>query len=430
MKIILHGAAKEVGRSCVEVKSKNNRILFDCGIKLGLEGEGIERDSEYPQVINNVEDIDLVLLSHAHLDHSGALPLFNFKGMNANIYCTSMTKYLCKLLLKDSLKIEILNDKHPAYSKENITNVLFQMINVNYKREYVHNDCKFKFFDAGHIPGSACILLRVDGKTLLYTGDYNTNETMLMPKADLDYSEKIDILISESTYGDRNHPDREKQKNNFLLTIKKVLDKGGSVIIPAFAVGRAQEILLILSELKTRVPIYLDGMAKKVYSKLLREGRFAQNIGKLKGFDKKITFIKGFNRRKDAIKSQGIFVTTSGMVSGGPVIEYLKYLWHDPMNAILLTGYQAEGTGGRSLLENGTMFLDGNKIHVKCLIKQFDFSAHAGLMGLKKNIKRVKPEILILNHGDPWAEDNLAKWAKSIGIKKVYAPKIGERVSC
>ncbi len=428
MKIILHGAAKEIGRSCVEVQTKNNRILFDAGIKLGLEGEGIERDSEYPQVINNVEDINLVLLSHAHLDHSGALPLFNYKGMNADIYCTSMTKFLCKLLLKDSLKIEILNDKHPAYDKENVTNVLFQMINTNYNKKYVFKDCEFKFFDAGHIPGSASILLRVDGKTILYTGDYNTDETMLMPKADINYGEKIDIMISESTYGDRNHPDREKQKNDFLNTIKSVINNKGSVIIPAFAVGRAQEILLILSELKTNVPIYLDGMAKKVYSKLLREGRFAHNIDKLRRFDKKIVFMKGFNKRRDAIKSQGIFVTTSGMVSGGPVIDYIKYLWHDENNAILLTGYQAEGTGGRTLVEKGFIYLDGNKVYPKCLIKKYDFSAHAGLNGLKRNIKNVKPDVLILNHGDPESEENLAEWARSIGIKRVHAPKIGQSV--
>ena len=195
MKIILHGAAKEVGRSCVEIQTKNNKVLFDAGIKIGLEGEGLEgAGSEYPK-ISKVSDVNLVLLSHAHLDHSGALPLFNYQGLKADIYCTSITKFLCKLLLKDSLKIEILNDRHPAYSKENVTNVLFQMINVKYNKEYIHNDCEFKYFDAGHIPGSASILLRVEGKTILYTGDYNTEESMLMPKADINYGEKIDIMI-------------------------------------------------------------------------------------------------------------------------------------------------------------------------------------------------------------------------------------------
>ncbi len=429
MIIQLHGAAKEVGRSCVEVKTKHNRVLLDAGIKIGLEGEGLEgRGSEYP-VIKDVENINLVLLSHAHLDHSGALPLFNYRGMNAEIFCTSMTKFLCKLLLKDSLKIEILNERNPAYNSDNIINVMYQMMNVNYKKEYVFKDMEFKFFDAGHIPGSASVLLKADGKTILYTGDYNTDESMLMPKADLDYGEKINIMISESTYGDRNHPNRDKQKSDFLNTIKMVLNRGGSVIIPAFAVGRAQEILLMLSELKTKVPIYLDGMAKKVYSKLLREGKYVKNINKLRNFDNKVTFIKGFKKRKDAIKSKAIFVTTSGMVSGGPVIDYIKYLWHDEKNAILLTGYQAEGTGGRALLEHGSMYLDGNKVYVKCLIKKYDFSAHAGLDGLKKNIKNVMPEILILNHGDPGAEDDLAGWAKSIGIK-VYTPKIGQSINC
>ncbi len=425
MKIILHGAAQEVGRSCVEVRTKNNKILFDSGIKIGLEGEGLEETgSEYP-VIKDVDKVNLVLLSHAHLDHSGALPLFNYMGMDANIYCTSMTKFLCKLLLRDSLKIEILNERNPAYNKENIINVLDQMMNVNYRKKNVFNDCEFKFFDAGHIPGSACILLKVDGKTLLYTGDFNTNESMLMPRADVNYGEKIDILICESTYGDRNHPDRQKQKADFLNTIKRTLEKGGSVIVPAFAVGRAQEILLILSELKTRVPIYLDGMAKKVYSKILREEKFTKNIHKLRKFDNKVKFIKGFKRRQDAIKKQGIFVTTSGMVSGGPVIEYIKYLWHDPNNAILLTGYQAEGTGGRALLETGSMFLDGNKVHVKCLVKKYDFSAHAGLKGLKKYIMKIKPKVLVLNHGDPGAEGNLASWAKSMGMT-VHATKKNE----
>jgi len=265
MKLTFHGAAQEVGRSCIEVETeRSTRILLDAGLKLTTDL------NEFPVGMTNLSEIDAVLLSHAHLDHTGALPLLDHQGLYCPVYSTAMTKKLTKLLLEDAYKIGKLKHEQLGYFEEDIQKILNCVKRIKQRESGKILDVNFTFYSAGHIPGSSSILVHADEKTLLYTGDINLAESQLMNGADISFG-KVDVLITESTYGDREHPPRKKVEKEFLDKVSETIGKGGSVLIPCFAVGRAQEIMLLLSELNLRVPIYLDGMAKKVTRLILQE---------------------------------------------------------------------------------------------------------------------------------------------------------------
>lgn len=421
MQFTFHGAAQEVGRSCVQVKTEQENFLFDCGLKL------TEDFSEYP-TLKEQNKVNGVFLSHAHLDHSGALPLFNYKGLDCPIYTNQMTKALTKILLKDSLHIELLKEQHPAYTKDNIYNVMDSMKKTPYNTPRKFKTTKFEFFDAGHIPGSAMIKVTSQNKNVVYTGDFNTVSSKLLKGTHPNLG-KTDVLISEATYGDRSHPSRSAEIKKFLNTVKETVDKGASVMIPAFAVGRSQEILMMLQDLKLNVPIYLDGMSTKVIRQFFSYPQFLTNAPNLSHALKKVKFVGRRKQREQIMKSQGVFVTTSGMLSGGPIMDYMKHHYFDKDVALLLTGYQGEGTNGRLLMEEGNVYIDGNKIKIKCHVEKFDFSAHTGLKGLQKFITKANPKHLMLNHGDPSSIKHLSQWvSETLKDTQVYSPKTGDSI--
>src|SRR3989338_5823585 len=198
MKFKFHGAAKEVGRSCIELSfysGKTNRFLMDCGIK--IEPGYLD----HPSRISNAEEIEAVFLSHAHLDHTGHLPNLIHEGLNCPIYCTAATKETAKILLEDAHKIDMSEHRHPGYDKEDIEEVLKLMRDVKFRQDMSISNTRFRFYDAGHIPGSSSIMLSGGGKKILYTGDIQLRDSLLQKGADTNYGEKIDILIIESTYG-------------------------------------------------------------------------------------------------------------------------------------------------------------------------------------------------------------------------------------
>jgi len=416
MKFSFYGGAMEVGRSCISV---DDRYLFDAGLKLSEEG------SEYPLPFD-YSAISDVFISHAHLDHTGALPLLNHNGLRASIFCNAITKNLTKLLLKDSLHIELLEQHAPGYDKENIYNVMDLMQIVKYNKEYsVGKNATVKFIYAGHIPGSASVLLDYNSYRILYTGDINTIHTHLLDGASVQPGD-VDVMITESTYGDRNHPLRKNEEQKFLNKIEETVRRGGSVLVPAFAVGRAQEVLCMIATRKFGVSVYLDGMAKKVSNMFLRKPDVIRNNSVLAKALNSVRFVKGWRERKEIVKEQGIFVTTSGMLDGGPVIDYLSSLYFNQKSSVLLTGYQAEGTNGRLLLEDGKVYIDGIRMKVRGDVVKYDFSAHAGQKELAGLINQISPKNLMIQHGDPGSVTALGKlFSKKC---KVYMPKLGETI--
>ncbi len=431
MKFLFHGAAKEVGRSCIELITQKNRFLFDSGIKLNsiMESDIVEENKqqevEYPTWVNDLEKVDAVFLSHAHLDHSGALPMFNHFGLECPIFTTPATTATADVLLKDSYKIESLIKKM-EYGKGNIKRIQDLSQAVNYKTKYAlpNSDIHYTYFDAGHIPGSASVLLEIEGKRILYSGDINFIETRLMKPADINYGE-VDILITESTYGDREHPDRKETENEFIEAINNGL-KNGPVLLPTFAVGRCQELMMILAG-KVDAQIYVDGMASSITKMYLNYGGSLRDISEFKKAVSKVDFVQDSMHRKDLMKQRNVFITTAGMLDGGPIIDYLKTLWNNKDCSVLLNGYQAERSNGRMLLEKGRIVLENREVEFRGQVKHFDLSAHAGMSGLKNFIKKVNPKKLVLNHGDPPAEDNLRKYAESLNIE-TYEPEMDDRI--
>lgn len=426
MKLQFLGSAQEVGRSCITI---NDTFLLDAGIKIGAEA------SEYPLDFSE-KDIKAVFLSHAHLDHTGALPLLNHLGLRCVIYGTKMTKKITQILLHDSMHIEKLKTNGPAYTEENINNVLSYFSYVNYNRDYLEKgiDMRYKFFDAGHIPGSSSILLDFEDdsgkrKKLFYTGDVNAVNTYLLDG--LTYHRKnpelkgVDVMITESTYGSRDHPLRADQEREFLEQIDHTLENNGSVLIPAFSVGRAQEILMMLDKKHLNAPIFLDGMAKSVTDLFVREGKFIKDEKLLKKALKRVEYIKDRNHRARAVQSQGIFVSTAGMIDGGPALDYLKYLYYDTKNAVLLTGFQGEGSNGQRLLNSRRAEIDGKSYDVRAFIRKYDFSAHSGQKELIEMIKVIRPKNLVINHGDPGEIQALAKKVEGMA-GEVHMPVNGE----
>lgn len=425
MKLEFHGAAREVGRSCIELDCDDgDRYLFDVGIKFSSDG------LIFPEKVLDIKELDGVFLSHAHLDHSGGLPLFENKDLKGPIFSTQQTLAITRILLKDSYKIARIKNQHPAYDRDDIKEVYRDALFVEYDKWYEHRNIRFKFFNAGHIPGSAMILVHAEGKKILYTGDINTNGTALMYNAHTNNElkhEDLDVLIIESTYGDRKLPNRDELKKKFLASIKQTIKEGGSVVIPTFALGRAQDILIMLHEEEFGVPIHMEGMCNKITRKILQtSSKYVKNKKELyQMFYKRIKWVGSPRRRKRIMERQGIFITTSGMLQGGPIMSYLKNLWMNPKNKIMLMGFQGKGTNGRHLFEKGFVHIDGDKTYVKCQIEKYDFSGHADSQGLKKMVLELNPKKVFFQHGDEEAVIALKEWADKNIRGIAYAPKIG-----
>lgn len=240
----------------------------------------------------------------------------------------------------------------------------------------------------------------------------------------------VDYLITETTYGNREHPLRKNVENDFVNKIKEIINNGGRVVVAAFAVGRVQELLMILANAKIKKPIFIDGMGKKINKIILESAKNFNDIKDYKAFKKavnKVKIIKNKFDRQYAAKQKGIILTTSGMLTGGPIIGYIKEIQNNPKNAILMTGYQVEGTNGRTLMETNKLELDGIEVEPKAQHYMFDFSAHAGLVELKEFVKKVNPKHVILQHGDDDAILFFKNWLVENNYN-VIVPDLNEKI--
>lgn len=381
MKIRFLGGAGEVGRSSFLLEMKR-KIMLDCGVK-------INNKSEYP-----IESkADVILISHAHLDHVGFTPFYErFAG--TPVIGTHPTLWLSELLLRDFIKVNKRKHEKIPFKNQDIERFKHNFTYVNYDEEFVFGN-EIKFFNAGHIPGSSMIEIDDDGRKILYTGDFKTEETYLQEAAQV---HKADVLITESTYANRNHPPRREVEEKLKEEIEETISKGGTVLLPTFAVGRAQEMLLVLENLNFTDITYLDGMAKDATQIILNFKNSVANWNKLNKVVQKVNFIEERRDRFEALKSPAVILTTAGMLNGGPVLDYITRI--NKNSKIIFTGYQVEGTNGRQLLETGTITINGKKFQVPQKALYLDFSAHAGRDELFKFISKAEPEKIIVIHGD------------------------------
>ncbi len=413
MKFTFYGGAMEVGKSSIAMEHRGYSLMLDCGIKVDK--------MECPA---QPDHIDSLILSHAHLDHSGMIPAI-YKNHRIPIYSTKMTFGISHFLQEDSIKIARLKKQPLIYSDMDLANVQGSEINVGYLNEKKLNDeISFELYDAGHIPGSASILLNISGRKVLYTGDIKTKDTYLQKGADIPEAE---ILITESTYGNRIHPKREEMEKEFRDRITETLNNGGIALVPAFAVGRSQEVLMILRDIG--YPVYLDGLSKDITRLFLEYPEYIRDPELLQDSANSAIWIENNNERRGILDEPCIIVTTAGMLSGGPVLHYLQRLHRNRNNGIFLTGYQVKGTNGRLLMDEGYVIdpLDNSRIRVEMEKHQFDFSAHAGRNSLKGIVKKVKPDTVIVVHGDPESCISFGEWLKG-RVDKVYVPYVGDRI--
>ena len=412
------GGAREVGRSCFLVDA-GDKVMLDNGVKLTPHA------TEYPLPVGT--NLKAAIISHAHLDHSGNLPHIFLKG-STMAYMTPPTLDLAKILWFDTLKIAGLEGMDANFTKDEIRRTERYTFGINYRKVVdISENSTMEFFDAGHILGSAITKLTFGDKTLVYTGDFKLEETRLHNPAELPKG-KVDYLMIESTYGDREHGKRKDIEKQFVEEVQNTLDRGGTAVVAAFAVGRSQEIIDILDEYRIEADVYLDGMGQKAarvmmnYPKYLKKPKFAKRALE------HARWVKRMEIRKKALKQPSVIVTTSGMLQGGPVQWYLSHLYRDKNSGLFLTGYQVEETPGRVLMETGKINIDGINLDLKMKLSKFDFSAHASKSELMKAIKKMSPEKVVLVHGDENVMEKMKKDVKNEGFD-VYAPSQGDEIS-
>jgi putative mRNA 3-end processing factor len=410
----LLGGAQEVGRSALLVKDSKT-FLFDYGVKL-------DHKNEYPLEAKNV---NAFLLSHAHLDHSGMAPWL-YSGMLPDSFGTAPTLELSELLLEDSMKIARREHKQEKFHRKQLKNFAKHYKPIEYSTPVEYGDFSIEFYDAGHICGSAQILLeRLDAKEnkrILYTGDFKLQPQTLHKGAEI---VKSDVLAIESTYAYKDHPDRKELSRKFINRIKEVLESGGNALLPVFAVGRGQEILTILHENGLADSVYIDGMVREATKIVLRHPSFIKDSHMLMKALEDATVIADRSDRDIALSEPSIILTTAGMLNGGPVLDYITKL--NANSAVLLTGYQIEGTNGSMLLKNGTITVDGKKRRIPNSTELFDFSAHAGMSDLFEYVRKSAPNVVICMHG---SEENTRMFAEKLNGEgfEAYAPKIGDTI--
>ncbi len=401
IKLEVLGSGGEVGRAALLLRYRGRGLLLDYGVNFDEEDK--------PQFPLHVRPTDLegIVLSHAHLDHTAAAP-FLYTTYKVPAVMTRVTRDLIRVMLKDFLHI---SGYYAPYEQSDVRSMIENTIAVDYGKDVKLGDFKVKLLNAGHIPGSAMTLVDVGGTRILYTGDVNTIDTRLVTAPDLADIE-ADYLITEGTYGASTHPDRKEIEEEFVKAVEEVIEEGGNVLIPAFSLGRSQEILALLYERLDWAHVWFDGMTRVINGIILSYPEYLNRYDLLANAVQQFRMVRSSSDRRRISKgSENVVVATAGMLKGGPAQYYLKRWMDDPTNAVFLVSYQAETSPGRELIETGR-FLDLGL--VKARVQWFDFSSHAGADGLLEIVKSVKGlKRVVVVHSD-------------VGVREVLAQKINE----
>ncbi len=383
MKIKFLGGAEEVGRLAIKIEDRASKIMIDYGIEP-------EKPPEYPLPPEKVNDL---FVTHAHLDHTGALPVY-YHNFGANLHATAMTANSIMPILNDSLKIMRLENYTKMFNETDVDNLFKSLVTAKYGEPFEVDGLTATAHSAGHIPGSSMWWFQ-NSKSFMITGDLYTKDTNLLTGAK---PVKTDILIMESTYAGRDHEDRDEVIKRLKDSIRETIENGGKVILPTFAIGRTQEMVMILRDMD--YSIYVDGMGNSISRIYMETPGFLKDSKLFRKSIGRVIQVRNSRMRREAIEEADIVITTSGMLDGGPVLGYIDAFAQDSKSAIFLTGYQVDGTNGRSLIENGTIKIAGATIKPAMKVDFFDLSAHAGHSDLIKFIKDVDPETIVLCHGD------------------------------
>ena len=414
MQVKFLGGAREVGRIGIAVKSEKNQVLLDYGVML-------DREPGFPMHVPPKE-VDALILTHSHLDHSGALPIF-YIDQKRPLYTNKLNLELTQLLIQDFIH---LSSYYLPFEYLELKTMMRSNKHLDYGVKEKVGDMQIQLLNAGHTPGSAHALIETGGKRLLYTGDFNTDDSKLLTGATMDYGD-LDAVIIESTYANEDHTERLKLEKRFVESVTEVVENGGSVLVPAFGVGRAQEITCVLAAHHFEYPVILDGMAREVSRIMMNYKEFLRDPQLFVDAVHSAEWVEGWRDRRKALKAPSVIVSPAGMLKGGPAAFYASKLGKKASNGIFLVSYQIPGTPGKELLEKGICTIDGKVRKVKARVEHFDFSSHCGASQLKEALRKLggKPKVFVV-HGAEGNCELLANWAKSeLGLDAV-APRTGD----
>ncbi|MBI4043978.1 MAG: MBL fold metallo-hydrolase [Candidatus Diapherotrites archaeon] len=440
-KVRFLGACRGVGRSSFWFFHGNLNVLLDAGMDVGAEGE-----SRYPLLDDqDIPRLDFLIVSHAHLDHSGYIPYMVKHGFKGIILCTRGTRDVMELLWLDAARIGKEN-KDALYGEKDVTKTLKRIRAVEYHQHVrLGKGVGLEFLNAGHILGSALVVLEFDGKKFVYTGDFSGKETHLFHR--FERPPKTDFLMMECTYAgtDQVLPSTPNASHELAKQVKKALERKGSVLIPVFAVGRGQEIMLALAQAMEsgflpRVPIWLDGMINKatdahVRNVLQLRESIAKRIllAKSNPFKAKFFRVPSSKEKREVFAQQGIVLATSGMLTGGPARLYLERFAPDARNMLILVGYQAHGSLGRTLAEGARMVeirkrVGVKRVHVRMDVQSVHFSGHADYPGLVNFVREAQPKTVFLVHGEHKKMEAFKGVVEKKFKARVLIPYLGQTV--
>ena len=421
MEIKVLGAAGEVGRSAFQVNCDGTNFLLDYGVMFGKPRGA---PPTYPLHVKP-RDIDSVIITHAHLDHSGCVPSLFVSG-NCNVYGTAPTFDLSKLLIQDMIKIE--KNSH-SFGVPEIDNMMAKAKTIGFKEKITRGNASFELRSSGHVIGGSTVLVESNNKKLFYTGDINLRGSRLLPPADLDIGE-MDMVITESTYSQENQMPRKESEKGLIDFANEVIDRKGTLFIPSFSVERSQEVASVLINSGFKHKIIMDGMALKVNEILLRYPEYLRNPEIFKDVINQVVAVRDHNERKKALTEPCVVISPAGMLVGGNAVYYLQELSFSDKNGIALVSYQGEGTPGKKLLDTGKVQTRGKDLSVKAEVKKFQFSGHADRDSLFEMIKNLKgnPKIMTV-HGD---DESCTRFAEEIHEKfgfEAHAAKLDEKIT-
>jgi putative mRNA 3-end processing factor len=403
-----------VGRSAVAVRNARSQILMDYGVM-------INHDIGFPVHVSP-KDLNAVVLTHAHLDHSGLVPLFYVRS-RLPVYGVEPTFKLTKVLVRDMIK---LSGYYLPFEYIDLESMMSRAVPVDYRSTFKVEDAGVTLMNAGHIPGSAQIVVESGGKRVLYTGDFNLIPTHLVPGADHAYND-LDAIVIESTYATEDHPDRAESERDFVLACKEVVEKGGTVLVPAFGVGRSQEIICMLADHNFTHPIFVDGMALDAIRMLEAHPDSLRNQEHFMKAMREAEQIRNWNERRRAARTAGVIVSPAGMLKGGASVFYMENIAKNEGNGIFLVSYQVQGSPGRILLDEGRFILHGKASKVKARVEKFDFSSHGGKTQLEQTLKELdKRTKVFVIHGEEASCKRLADFAAHEMGLQTTTPRPGE----
>ncbi len=466
MEIEFVGAAQTVTGSKHLIRTKHATVLLDCGLYQGRRRESIEKNQTLGL---DPKRVDAVILSHAHIDHSGALPIMVKRGFRGSIYATSATRDLCAAMLMDAAMIQESDARYinrqiergksdmepvePLYDEKDVMSVLGSIVAMPYHHSIpIAKGVYVSFLDAGHVLGSAITILDVEEgnrtKRLIFTGDLGRRRMPIL--RDPEIPDDATVLITESTYGDRLHKPIEQMDDELADVVSRVVERGGRIIIPSFALERAQEIVYALKALKTagrlpNVPVYVDSPLTvkitdvfRLHPECMDEEAVELLNARQSPFEfEQLRYVSSVEDSKALSGSSdpAIIISASGMCEAGRILHHLRGTINDPKNAVLIVGYQAPHTLGRRLVEGRSSVKIFGIEHTRQaeVVVLNGFSAHADQSDLIEYGEAVRDrgdlQQLILVHGDPKPQKVLKQMLGERGFDKVSAPAAGDRIT-